>query len=195
MNNSFSSSERSYRDWGAPIAVSLIATVSLFNSSVSWARSPNETPMSTVIPSVAACERPSSLIEDGGLANSWVPNDTINSAISARELFEQISHLSSKLVGWKGANSVAADEHSVRDAIALARKLVQERISKYPAIGLDEDGSFTFYWKDPDFVIDLSVYGDGTYSFFARCGDKSYSVDEAHIADPINRELRSVLLS
>lgn len=60
-----------------------------------------------------------------------------------------------------------------------------------PHIGLVSDGEINFYWKSAGLAIDLSITGDGTYSFFAECEDGvSYAGEEQ-----IGTELPSGILS
>ena len=53
---------------------------------------------------------------------------------------------------------------------------------------LDEDGEVMFYWNVKGVVASISVYGDGTYSYFADNGafEAQSDLEDVHAALPIN---------
>lgn len=110
------------------------------------------------------------------------------------ELSERLVELSKKDDGWKGDDSVAASEATLKYARDLLWKLAQEGIDRAPKVGLDYEGTFSFMWFDEDVKADLTVYGDGTYSFFAKDHSLDAAVDEARISEPLDGRLLSVLL-
>ena len=107
----------------------------------------------------------------------------------------RLKELSSKQNGWKGVDSVAPRDSSLKSAHVLLRKLAQEGIDRRPAIGLDHEGTFSFLWLDTDVKADLTVYDDGTYSFFVKSDGHSASVDDASITEPLDSRLLGALLS
>tara|TARA_R100000306_G_C4370821_1_gene139872 strand:+ start:1045 stop:1629 length:585 start_codon:yes stop_codon:yes gene_type:complete len=111
------------------------------------------------------------------------------------ELAERLESLSSKLDGWKGPDSVKAISASRYHAQNFLWKLALENVDRRPAIGLDYEGTFSFSWFEERLKADLTVYDDGSYSFFATDGDTVASVDDASVQDPLHSRLLSVLLS
>ena len=97
--------------------------------------------------------------------------------------------------GWKGPGSHAPEIDAKRFALEMLRKLALERIPRRPSIGLDFEGTFSFAWLDEDVSVDLTVYGDGTYSFFVSSSKYSTSADEEPIKEPIHSCLLRTLLS
>ena len=88
------------------------------------------------------------------------------------EIAKEIRALASKVDGWKGENSRAPSRSAVDRAQDLLRKLSDEKVERRPTVGLDHEGTFSFMWLDDEVRADLTVYDDGTYSFFAK-GPKS----------------------
>jgi len=116
-------------------------------------------------------------------------------AIGYNEAEKRILKLSEKTNDWKGSNSFAPSKDAQNYAYQLLTKLHSERIEKIPSIGLDYEGTFSFFWSDQDITIDLTTYEDGSYSFFATDGSKKFSVDEASLYEPLHQHLLSILLS
>jgi hypothetical protein len=109
---------------------------------------------------------------------------------------DRIKMLSGVEDGWKGPGSKAPSTNAKRDALALLRKIVS--ISDdltMPGIGLDEEGVFTLSWFDAAKSGCISVYGDGTYSFFMKSRISPVSKDEESIGRPLNSGLIAALLS
>lgn len=98
--------------------------------------------------------------------------------------------------GWKGTDSLGASKHAVSDAKALLERLVSSGLIAQPRIGLDEDGSFGFYWQTDQFVAAMSIFGDGTYSYFAReVGGRFASNDSGSLSRPVSAELLEILVA
>ena len=108
---------------------------------------------------------------------------------------ERIEILSGHSDGWKGPDSYAPKIEAKRCALEMLRKLAQARIPRRPLIGLDFEGTFSFSWLDQDVSVDLTVYGDGTYSFFASSAERSASADDEPITKPLHSKLLSTLRS
>ena len=147
-----------------------------------------------------------------GTQNAWEP-PTLSASTSGRsepmlaippatnlfaewyyELSDRIDLLARNVDGWKGPNSVAADADAVAQAQAFLAKLSRDGIERRPSLGLDFEGTLSFSWIDDDVQADLTIYGDGTYSFFAAGQHANYTVDEASLDAPIDARLVSILL-
>lgn len=111
------------------------------------------------------------------------------------EIASEMRALASKPDGWKGADSHSASISALHRAQDLLWKLSVEKVERRPAVGLDHEGTFSFMWMDDEISADLTVYEDGTYSFFAKGPNSMAMVDDASIAEPLDRRLLSVLLS
>jgi hypothetical protein len=111
------------------------------------------------------------------------------------ELSERMAGLAMKQDGWKGPESLAALPTAFMHANRLLRKLAVEGVDRRPSVGLDYEGTFSFTWFEDEFSADLTVYDDGTYSFFASDGTKSAAADEALVSGPLPAPLLGMLLS
>jgi len=111
------------------------------------------------------------------------------------ELSDRMADLAVKQDGWKGPESIAALPMALEYANYLLRKLAVEGIDRRPTVGLDYEGTFSFTWSENEFRADLTVYDDGTYSFFASDGTNSATADEALISDRLPAQLLGLLLS
>ena len=114
--------------------------------------------------------------------------------------FERITNrvmlLSAMEDGWKGPGSKGPSVNARRDALALLRKIIGlSNDLNMPGIGLDEEGIYTLSWLEPDRSGCISVYGDGTYSFFMKSGALPISSDEESIGRPLHSGLVAALLS
>ena len=101
--------------------------------------------------------------------------------------------LSKKQNGWKGPGSRATLRPTFEHAGHLLWKLVLDGIKRRPVIGLDYEGTFSFCWIDDHSSIDLTVYQDGTYSYFATDGKQSMTSDNALVAERISTRLLDLL--
>ncbi len=112
-----------------------------------------------------------------------------------KDRVERIEILSGHSDGWKGPDSHAPEIEAKRNALEMLRKLAMAGIPRRPSVGLDFEGTFSFSWLDQDVGVDLTVYGDGTYSFFASSADYSASADDEPITKPLHSKLLSTLRS
>jgi len=111
------------------------------------------------------------------------------------EVSDRMVALSEKQDGWKGPESQGAIPMAFEHANHMLRKLAVEGIDRRPSVGLDYEGTFSFTWSDGNLNIDLTVYDDGTYSFFATDGVRSATVDDAPVSERLSPELLGLLLS
>lgn len=82
---------------------------------------------------------------------------------------ERLEFLASKPDGWKEPGSVTMRQEAKEAALVF--------LSTYAAVGpllkdirvcLDADGEVTFFWKDAEVILDLSVGRDRKYSYYAQ---------------------------
>ena len=111
------------------------------------------------------------------------------------EVSERLAILSEKQDGWKGPESQGAMPLAFEYANRMLRKLAVEGIDRRPSVGLDYEGTFSFSWSGGDLKIDLTVYDDGTYSFFATDGVRSATADDALVSERLSPQLLGLLLS
>ena len=106
---------------------------------------------------------------------------------------DRLFALSGKQDGWKGPDSRAALRPAFEHAGHFLWKLVLDGVKRRPVIGLDHEGTFSFCWVDGNSSIDLTVYQDGTYSYFATDGKQSMTSDNALVAGRISPRLLDLL--
>ncbi|MEP5730192.1 MAG: hypothetical protein ABJL67_12575 [Sulfitobacter sp.] len=109
------------------------------------------------------------------------------------ESFVRIEKLGSLPDGWAGDGYVAAQETASFDAERLLVKLIRAGLKVKPAIGLDDDGTYSFHIADGKLIADLSVYADGTYSYFAEIPGHEVFSDESPIDGAIDHGLAELL--
>lgn len=97
--------------------------------------------------------------------------------------------------GWKGPGSVAAAQQAIDDAETFAFMLLGTTGLISPRIGLAADGEYVFSWDTGDTVVDLSIVGDGTYSFYAKTINDVFIEDDAPITKPLPERLINALRS
>ena len=111
------------------------------------------------------------------------------------EVKDSIEALGDRQDGWKGPDSFAPNEHAKRNAHQMLRNLATAGISRQPRIGLDFEGTFSFSWFDDYVSGDLTVYDDGTYSFFISNKHDSAGSDEEPLDSPLDSGLLGILRS
>jgi hypothetical protein len=62
-----------------------------------------------------------------------------------------------------------------------------------PRVGIAEDGEIVVSWKTDKVVVDLSITGDGTYSFYAEADGEVFTADDKPITEPLPSALLSAL--
>ena len=85
------------------------------------------------------------------------------------------------------------DERAFEDAVTFVKAWSSSTI-RMPDVGLADDGEVNFLWEGADMHVDLGFYGDGTFSYYARDGDrKEYTDDDvpAHVGLP--KDLLAIL--
>jgi hypothetical protein len=128
----------------------------------------------------------------------------LNSAIAQRhdaeiapetnQLFDRaiasIRRLGSYASGWNGPESVAPTSAAIKEAEIFARYLCGIGPIVWPYISASGDGEVNFYWKTQDWVIDLGFFGDGLYSYYARCGNGHEILEDGvDIDQPLPQEM------
>lgn len=98
--------------------------------------------------------------------------------------------------GWKGADSLAPVDQTASEAIDLLWQLSAEIAGlQQPAISVDEDGAICLHWRIADLLATMTVYGDGTYSFYAEAGELSAKSDSEMVGFPLPASLASILVT
>jgi hypothetical protein len=113
-------------------------------------------------------------------------NPVVKAAISQIEEFRSCKD------GWKGPNSLGPTNRAIGNAKTFAALVLADSNIEPPHIGLAADGEITFFWQNPNILIDLSITGDGIYSCFARP-----SVGEPFFEDkaPVTKNFPEKILS
>ncbi len=98
--------------------------------------------------------------------------------------------------GWKGPDSLAPVDLTATEAVDLLWQLSAEIVGMpQPAISADEDGAICMHWRMAGLLATMTVYGDGTYSFYAEAGELSAKSDSELVGLPLPADLISVLIS
>lgn len=108
------------------------------------------------------------------------------------QAFGRIRELSRKSDGWAGPDSVAASVEARKDAERFLNSLISASIA-LPFIGLDPEGDFSFYWNSEGLIVDVSISGDGTYAFYAKCGGIELECDAYRLSDGVEPRLLRVI--
>lgn len=106
----------------------------------------------------------------------------------------RLNYLRSLSDGWLGADSLGATNATGREAAELLKRLHHDAPSApLPVLGLDTDGTIVMSWSQQELVGSMTIYGDGTYSYFVRRGRASAEDVEALIEEPLGENLRLLL--
>ncbi len=105
---------------------------------------------------------------------------------------ERVLQLGEKKHGWNGKDSRAADEQAILTALELLDKLTETKVP-LPDITLHSDGSFGFSWTRPGLVADISIYGDGTYSYNAVSDGRAAKGSNRKPSDPLRADLLRII--
>ena len=96
--------------------------------------------------------------------------------------------------GWQGAGSLAATDETIDDAYAFLKRLVTELPdAPKPNIGLDSDGCIVLSWKNNRLIGNLSIFGDGTFSYYIEKDEDVAKAGEAKVASPLPYQLSEIL--
>jgi|GEM_PF-3187383 len=113
-----------------------------------------------------------------------------------QQAHERISYLRSLENGWLGHGSAGASHNAWIEAVSLLERIGAVAPDQpLPTLGLASDGEIIFAWNKNGLIGNLSIFGDGTYSFFAKKNGNVVSVDDAKIIDPLHEKLVDILAS
>lgn len=71
--------------------------------------------------------------------------------------------------GWRGEGSFAPSQQTLQQAAELLLQISAEMPDLLrPLISVDDEGFACLHWNAPSLLATISVYGDGTYSFFSE---------------------------
>lgn len=97
--------------------------------------------------------------------NSLSSIDTRNSPINTA--IGRILALGMYKDGWNSSESIKPKSTTIQDAQQLARDILSKRIVS-PTISLSDDGEISFYWDEQQYILDVGVFGDGSYSYYYK---------------------------
>lgn len=102
----------------------------------------------------------------------------------------KISNYKNVADGWKGRGTLAPTAQTVDEAIELSAQFATEMPGLVsPMISADDDGSICLYWRDGSMMATVSVYGDGSYAFYAEGYDDPARSDSEPIGEPLPSKL------
>jgi hypothetical protein len=71
--------------------------------------------------------------------------------------------------GWRGEGSLAPTQQTLQETAELMLQISAEMPDlPRPLISVDEEGFACLHWNRSSLLATISVYGDGTYSFFSE---------------------------
>jgi len=95
--------------------------------------------------------------------------------------------------GWAGDEYSAATDMAVIYADLFVQRLATAGLTVKPVVGLDSDGSFSFHIASDGLLADISVYDDGTYSFYAKGNGQTAYSDESAVVGVLDESLAAML--
>jgi hypothetical protein len=111
-----------------------------------------------------------------------------------RAALAEVDELTMYEDGWKGAGTLGALPGAASDT-----KLMLQKISRLgtrfqlPMIGLDDGGVFCLTWDEHDLLGNLSIRGNGRYSFSIQRGGTRFRQAAAELSQPAHRKLIEAL--
>mgnify|MGYP007096396856 CR=1 FL=1 len=97
------------------------------------------------------------------------PSTVSQSSAWAQVALEKIETYVGLSDGWRGEGSHAPTEKTLQETAELLLQISSEMPDLFgPLISVDEDGYACLHWNGPNLLATISVYGDGTYSFFSE---------------------------
>lgn len=97
------------------------------------------------------------------------PSTISQSSSWVEAALEKIGSYVGLLDGWRGEGSFAPTEQTLQDTAELLLQISAEMPDlPRPLISVDEEGFACLHWNTSSLSATISVYGDGTYSFFSE---------------------------
>lgn len=94
--------------------------------------------------------------------------------------------------GWAGPDSFAASKKAIADAEIFIRAIDFQEILP-PYISLAQDGEINFWWDFPGVRMDLGIFGDGTYVYYARLDALELADDGISVSQPLPENILNKL--
>lgn len=115
---------------------------------------------------------------------------TSQSSAWAQSALEKIEAYADIGDGWRGEGSRAPSGQTLKESAELLLQIASEMPNLFdPLISVDEDGFACLHWNGPDLLATISIYGDGTYSFFSEGYGVTASSDSHDIGAILPEEL------
>ena len=110
------------------------------------------------------------------------------------QVVQEIKDYASLEPGWRGPGTQGVSKEIESEAVVLARLFaVSLPDGSCPMVGADDDGFVVMTWNDRDLVGNLSVNGDGTYTYYFQRKDQVLKKARAQIFEPLTYDLVSFL--
>lgn len=96
--------------------------------------------------------------------------------------------------GWKGPGSQPVPQQSIDDAEAFTKATFTARTAAPTYIGAAADGELIISWRGPERFIEASFHGDGSFSYYAKIGEKvEHFGDDVPAAQGLAMQLRNFI--
>lgn len=106
----------------------------------------------------------------------------------------RLNYLRTLTNGWLGEGSFGASTETGREAEDFLKRLRREApTAPLPVLGLDTDGTIVMSWSGNGLTGSMTIYGDGSYSYFVRRDGTTARDSEAQINRPIREPLKRLL--
>lgn len=95
---------------------------------------------------------------------------------------------------WCGPGSNPPTHKAIADA-ANFLKMLNNSLLPEPIIAPSNDGEINFFWEKQGGIVDLGLYGNGTYSYYARTttGEEFFG-DDVPVSKMLDREVVKKIL-
>lgn len=109
-------------------------------------------------------------------------------------LISKVRKLSKYPNDWCGNGSLKASIEAINNAEEFIRSLISiDKDIEPPYISLASDGEINFWWKLPKITLDLGLFGEGTYSYYAKLPDTELLKDDVPISEKLPDEILAAL--
>ena len=131
-------------------------------------------------------------ISETDLAEQWL--ERVEVPEKWLQALDEIDEYSELVEGWRGPGTRAVSQATRDEAITLARLFSAELPEGYfPMVGSDDDGNVVFTWDEPELIGNLSVRGNGRYTYVIERSGAAVTKGVADIYGPFATELLNAL--
>lgn len=109
--------------------------------------------------------------------------------------WERIRSLGSLEDGWSGPGSIAPTQAAITDGETFTRLNILTTVGHPNHIGFASDGELVISWARQNLVLEVSIHGDRTYSYYAEVDGTRYYGDDVPIKTQLPALIRTTINS